>query len=239
MGKLFLITRLLPMKNYKILIVDDEKDIVEFIQYNLEQEGFKVIIAYNGEEAIDKIKEKPDFVVLDVMMPGFDGYEVCKKIRAKEKYKNIPILFLTAKSSEQDEVYGLNIGADDYIAKPVSIKKLIARIKSNLRRSATSGEEDSTIEAGPIKIDKEKYVVYLNKKELIFPRKEFELLYYLVRKIGKVVPRDKILTTVWGEDVYVGDRTIDVHIRKIREKLGKYSNLIETVKGVGYRFKEG
>jgi len=223
----------------KILIVDDEKDIVEFIQYNLEQEGFKVITAYNGKEAIEKIKEIPDLVVLDVMMPGLDGYEVCKKIRAKEKYKNIPILFLTAKSSEQDEVHGLDIGADDYIAKPVSIKKLIARIKSNLRRSNVSGNGESIniIEAGPIKIDKEKYVVFLNKNKLVFPRKEFELISYLAEKVGKVIPRDKILDTIWGEDVYVGDRTIDVHIRKIREKLGDYSSLIETVKGVGYRFK--
>ena len=224
----------------KILIVDDEKDIVEFIQYNLEQEGFQVITAYNGKEAIATIKEKPDLIVLDVMMPGLDGYEVCEKIRAKEKYKNIPILFLTAKSSEQDEVHGLDIGADDYIAKPVSIKKLIARIKSNLRRSDLNSNEKikSIIEAGPIKIDKEKYVVYLNKDKLVFPRKEFELISYLAENEGKVVPRDQILNTIWGEDVFVVDRTIDVHIRKIREKLGNYSNLIETVKGVGYRFKE-
>ncbi len=223
----------------KILIVDDEKDIVEFIQYNLEQEGFQVITAYNGKEAIEALKEKPDLIVLDVMMPEIDGYEVCEKIRAKEKYKNIPILFLTAKSSEQDEVHGLNIGADDYIAKPVSIKKLIARIKSNLRQSDFNNNEDRNIiiEAGPIKIDKEKYVVYLNKEKLVFPRKEFELISYLAEKAGKVVPRDQILNTVWGKDVFVVDRTIDVHIRKIREKLGDYSNLIETVKGVGYRFK--
>ena len=224
----------------KILIVDDEKDIIEFIQYNLEQEGFQVITAYNGKEAIATIKEKPDLIVLDVMMPGLDGYEVCEKIRAKEKYKNIPILFLTAKSSEQDEVHGLDIGADDYIAKPVSIKKLIARIKSNLRRSDLNSNEKikSIIEAGPIKIDKEKYVVYLNKDKLVFPRKEFELISYLAENEGKVVPRDQILNAIWGEDVFVVDRTIDVHIRKIREKLGDYSNIIETVKGVGYRFKE-
>ncbi len=223
----------------KILIVDDEKDIVEFIQYNLEQEGFQVITAYNGKEAIELIKEKPDLVILDVMMPGLDGYEVCKKIRAKEKYKSIPILFLTAKSSEQDEVHGLDIGADDYITKPVSIKKLIARIKSNLRRRDISSivETNSIIEVGPIKIDRDKYVVYLNEEKLIFPRKEFKLISHLAEKAGKVVLRDQILKNIWGEDVYVGDRTIDVHIRKIREKLGDFSSLIETVKGVGYRFK--
>ncbi len=223
----------------KILIVDDEKDIVEFIQYNLVHEGFKVITAYNGKEAIKLIEEKPDLIVLDVMMPGLDGYEVCKEIRAKEKYKNIPILFLTAKSSEQDEIHGLNLGADDYISKPVSVKKLIARIKSNLRQSDTdrNGINNSLIETGPIKIDKEKYVVYLNKEKLVFPRKEFELISYLAEKAGNVVPREQILNAIWGEDVFVVDRTIDVHIRKIREKLGNYSNLIETVKGVGYRFK--
>ena len=224
----------------KILIVDDEKDIVEFIQYNLEQEGFHVITAYNGKEAIERIIEKPDLIVLDVMMPGLNGYEVCEKIRTDEKYKNIPILFLTAKSSEQDEVHGLDIGADDYIAKPVSIKKLIARIKSNLRRSDINSNKgtNSIIEAGPIKINKEKYVVYLNKDKLVFPRKEFELISYLAEKEGKVVTRDQILKKIWGENVYVVDRTIDVHVRKIREKLGDYSNLIETIKGVGYRLKE-
>lgn len=224
----------------KILLVDDEKDIVEFIQYNLEQEGFQVITAFNGKEAIKLIEEKPDLIVLDVMMPGLDGYEVCVKIRSKEKYKNTPILFLTAKSSEQDEIHGLDLGADDYISKPVSVKKLIARIKSNLRQSDTdsNGAKNILIESGPITIDKEKYVVYLNKEKLVFPRKEFELISYLTENAGNVVPREQILNAIWGEDVFVVDRTIDVHIRKIREKLGDYSNLIETVKGVGYRFKE-
>jgi two-component system, OmpR family, alkaline phosphatase synthesis response regulator PhoP len=224
----------------KILVVDDEKDIVEFIQYNLEQEGYQVVTAYNGNEALDAIKQKPDLVVLDVMMPGIDGYDVCRKIRANEIYKNIPILFLTAKTSEQDEIIGLNIGADDYIPKPISIKKLIARIKSNIRQSDSSKEDESNgiIEAGPIKIDREAYVVYLNDEKLVFPRKEFEIISYLANKPGKVIPREQLLTSIWGDDVYVVDRTIDVHIRKIREKLDKYSNLIETVKGVGYRFKE-
>lgn len=227
------------MKYPKILLVDDEKDIIEFIQYNLEQDDFRVITASNGKDAIEKMKEKPDLVVLDVMMPNLDGYEVCKKIRSKKVYKDIPILFLTAKSSEQDEVHGLNIGADDYIAKPVSIKKLIARIKSNIRRKDISSSEElnSIIEVGPIRIDRGEYVVYLNNEKLVLPRKEFEIISFLAKKPGKVIPRDQILNSIWGEDVYVVDRTIDVHIRKIREKLGEYSNLIETVKGVGYRFK--
>ena len=223
----------------KILVVDDERDIVEFIQYNLEREGFQVITAYNGYEALEAIKEKPDLVVLDVMMPGIDGYEVCEKIRLKEQYKNIPILLLTAKTREQDEIYGLELGADDYIPKPVSIQKLIARIKSNIRQSDANSPEvsDRIIEVGPIKIDKDAYVVYLNNEKLVFPRKEFEIISYLANKPGKVIPREQLLSSIWGDDVFVGDRTIDVHVRKIREKLNKFSNLIETVKGVGYRFK--
>jgi len=224
----------------KILVVDDEKDIVEFIQYNLEKEGFQVITAYNGTAALEAIKEKPDLVVLDVMMPGIDGYEVCKKIRLEDKYKNIPILLLTAKTREQDEIRGLELGADDYIPKPISVQKLLARIKSNIRQSLTIINETSIgiIEVGPIKIDREAYIVYLNNGKIIFPRKEFELISYLASKPGKVIPREQLLNSIWGEDVFVGDRTIDVHVRKIREKLDKYSNLIETVKGVGYRFKE-
>lgn len=223
----------------KILVVDDEKDIVEFIQYNLEKEGFEVITAHNGNEALEAIKEKPDLVVLDVMMPGIDGYEVCEKIRLEDKYKSIPILLLTAKTREQDEIRGLELGADDYIPKPVSIQKLIARIKSNIRQSESNITEISNgiIEVGPIKIDREAYIVYLNAEKIVFPRKEFEIIYYLANKPGKVIPREQLLSSIWGDDVFVGDRTIDVHVRKIREKLDKYSNLIETVKGVGYRFK--
>ncbi len=222
----------------KILVVDDEKDIVEFIQYNLEQEGYQVMTAYNGNEAIEVIKAKPDLIILDVMMPGLSGYEVCEKIKEKDKFKNIPILFLTAKTSEQDEIYGLNLGADDYITKPVSIKKLIARIKSNLRQSDSNPltEVDNIIEIGNIQINRDTYAVYLDGEKIIFPRKEFELIFYLANNLGKVMPREQLLKSVWGEDVYVGDRTIDVHIRKVREKLGKYSSSIETVKGVGYRF---
>jgi two-component system alkaline phosphatase synthesis response regulator PhoP len=224
--------------NPKILIVDDEKDIVEFIQYNLEQEGFEVIVAYNGKDALKLVEENPSLILLDVMMPELDGYEVCRKIRKKEKHKNLPILFLTARTSEQDEIEGLDVGADDYISKPVSIKKLIARIKSNIRQSdIRSNEPNKVIKVGPIKIDKDEYILYLDDEKIVLPRKEFEIISYLANKSGKVIPREKLLNSIWGKDVFVGDRTIDVHIRKIREKLGSYSNLIETVKGVGYRFK--
>lgn len=224
----------------KVLVVDDEKDIVEFLAYNLEQEGYQVITANDGMEALDKMQEKPDIVILDVMMPKMDGYETCTKIKANDNYKNIPVLFLTAKSGEIDEVHGLNIGADDFIQKPVSTKKIIARIKSNLRRSgqeSAGSDSRAKVKIGPLEIDHERYVVYLDNEQLIFPKKEFEILSFLARNPGKVYPREKILNDVWGNDIYVVERTIDVHVRKIREKLGDYSSLIETVKGVGYRFK--
>jgi two-component system alkaline phosphatase synthesis response regulator PhoP len=224
----------------KILLVDDEKDIVEFLQYNLEQEGFKVIVAYDGKEALEKLSKNPDLIILDVMMPRMDGYETCSKIKTMEEYKNIPIIFLTAKSSEIDEVHGLNIGAVDFIQKPISPKKLVARVKSNLRKMETANDiqsQSKEIAIGPLVIDKEKYSVLLDGNPIILPKKEFEILAYLAGNPGKVFPRSKILNDIWGMDIYVVERTIDVHIRKIREKLDEYSDLIETIKGVGYRFK--
>lgn len=228
------------MNKKKILLVDDEKDIVEFLKYNLEQEGFEVIEGYNGREALDKISLKPDLVILDIMMPEMDGFEVCRKLREMNGYENLPVIFLTAKSGETNEIKGLELGASDYIQKPVSPKKLIARVNSNLRKNDDSGVDSKNpvkIKIGPLFIDKEEYIITVNGEKKIFPRKEFELLYYLANNPGKVLNRELLLKNVWGSDVYVVDRTIDVHIRKIREKLGSYSNLIETVKGVGYRFK--
>lgn len=225
----------------KILLVDDEKDIVEFLQYNLEQEGFKVITAYDGIEALEKMSQKPDLLILDVMMPRMNGYEVCSKIRSQDEYKNIPIVFLTAKSSEIDEVHGLDIGANDFIQKPISPKKLIARVRSNLRRIEANQNElsqNKEITIGPLVINKEKYTVTLESKQIVLPKKEFEILAYLASNPGRVFHRDKILNDIWGSDVYVVERTIDVHVRKIREKLGSYAELIETIKGVGYRFKD-
>ncbi len=223
----------------KILLVDDEPDIVEFLQYNLLHEGFEVISAYDGIKALEKMSEKPDLVILDIMMPKLDGYEVCKRIRTNPDYKNIPVIFLTAKSGEVNEILGLELGASDYIQKPISPKKLIARVRSNLRKGDSSEvkKEPVKIEIGPLKIDREQYIVYLDGEEKVFPRKEFEVLYYLANNPGRVFSRDTLLKDVWGADVYVVDRTVDVHIRKIREKLGTFSDLIETVKGVGYRFK--
>jgi len=223
----------------KILLADDEKDIVEFLQYNLKQEGFDVITAYDGLETLEKIKETPDLILLDIMMPKMDGYEVCKKIRATKGFEHTPIIFLTAKAGEVNEIKGLEIGASDYIQKPISPRKLIARVKANLRSSGKDEGKKSPprVTIGPLMIDKEKYEVSIEGKIKIFPRKEFEVLYYLANNPGRVFGREILLKDVWGPEVYVVDRTVDVHIRKIREKLGDYSDLIETVKGVGYRFK--
>jgi two-component system alkaline phosphatase synthesis response regulator PhoP len=222
----------------KILLVDDEKDIVEFLEYNLNQEGFEVVSAYDGIEALRKLSEKPDLIILDIMMPKMDGYEVCKRIRENRAYADTPIIFLTAKGAETDEIKGLELGASDFIKKPISPKKLIARVNSNLRKSSREEKNQPLkIEIGPLMIDRDKYVVLVDGEETVFPRKEFELLYFLANNPGKVFSRDALLRTVWGTDVYVVDRTVDVHVRKIREKLDKYSDLIETLKGVGYRFK--
>ena len=224
----------------KILLVDDEPDIVEFLKYNLEQQNFKVLVGYNGIEALKKVKQNPDLIILDIMMDGMNGFEVCEKIKANPKYENIPIIFLTAKAGEVDEIKGLKIGASDYIQKPISPKKLIARVISNLRKSGKVQKQTAAprvTEAGPILIDLDKYIIKVSGKTKILPRKEFKLLHFLAENPGKVFTRDDLLKSVWGEDVYVVPRTVDVHIRKIREKLGESAGLIETVKGVGYKFK--
>lgn len=227
----------------KILLADDEKDIVEFLEYNLASEGFEVITAYDGKEALDKLSHKPDLIILDVMMPKVDGYEVCRQIRKNDQFSNTPVIFLTAKSSEVDEIKGLELGADDFIGKPISPKKLVARVKANLRKSElqtsenNTEEENSVIKIGPLEINRDKYEVLLHGQSIIFPRKEFEILSYLASKPGKVFGRETILHDIWGTDVFVVDRTIDVHIRKIREKLTDYADMIETIKGVGYRFR--
>ncbi len=224
----------------KILLVDDEPDIVEFLKYNLEQQNFEVIVGYNGIEALKKVKQNPDLILLDIMMDGMNGFEVCEKIKAAPEYKNIPIIFLTAKAGEADEIKGLKIGASDYIQKPISPKKLIARVISNLRKvdGAEKNKRNSkVIKIGPIVIDLEKFIVTVDGKTKILPRKEFQLLHFLAENPGKVFSREDLLKSIWGEDVYVVPRTVDVHIRKIREKLGDNASLIETLKGVGYKFK--
>jgi two-component system, OmpR family, alkaline phosphatase synthesis response regulator PhoP len=225
----------------RILIVDDEPDIIRLLKYNLEKEGFEVLVANDGVKAIERAGEHPDLIVLDVMMPRMDGWEVVRRLKQDKRTADIPVIFLTAKASEMDEVVGLELGADDYIVKPISPRKLLARINSRLRQrqsSAGSAEQEQVIKAHGIVINVPNYSVKVAGDDLFFPRKEFEVLTYLARHRGRVMTRDMILDAVWGQEVHVVDRTIDVHIRGIREKLGKRGDVIETVKGVGYRFKE-
>ncbi len=225
------------MLKQTILVVDDEQDLLDLIEYNLKKKDFEVLKAENGQEGIYLTKKnKPDLVLLDIMMPKMDGLEVCERMRMDPETKQIPIIFLTARGDEKTEIEGLDRGADDYITKPISTTKLISRIKAVLRRFQDTAEEVNRLEVHDLAIDKDRYIVIRNGKDYHLPRKEFELLYYLASRKGKVLDRQTLLNKVWGDNIYVVDRTVDVHIRKIREKLGDH--YIETVKGVGYRFKE-
>jgi two-component system, OmpR family, alkaline phosphatase synthesis response regulator PhoP len=223
--------------DYKILLVDDEPDILEFLSYNLKKEGYQVLTANNGKEAVSVAKrEGPQLIILDVMMPDMDGIETCREIRDLPGLKDVMIAFLTARSEDYSQIAGFEVGADDYINKPIKPRVLISRIKALLRRSGNgdSGAADKS-DMGGIKIDRERYVVVQDGKEINLPKKEFELLALLASKPGKVFTREVILDKVWGGEVVVGDRTIDVHIRKLREKLGE--DFIRTVKGIGYKFE--
>lgn len=220
-----------------ILVVDDEQDLLDLIEYNLKKEGFNVLKAEDGQEGIEVAREhSPDLILLDIMMPKMDGLEAVEVIRDDDELGRIPIIFLTARGDEKTEVEGLNKGGDDYITKPISTTKLISRIKAVLRRFEET-EEPNRIDVHDIQIDKDRYIVTRGEdEEFQLPRKEFELLYFLASRKGKVMDRQTLLNHVWGDNVYVVDRTVDVHVRKIREKLG--DEYIETVKGVGYRFKK-
>lgn len=223
-------------KKHKILVVDDEPDILEFIRYNLERDGFDVHLANNGREAIEKARVvKPELILLDVMMPEMDGVETCVELREIDELKNTYIAFLTARSEDYSQIAGFEAGADDYISKPIRPRVLVSRIKAILRRNQSAAEAPTSSEVKGLKIDRERYLVVKEDQELTLPKKEFELLALLISSPGKVFTRDVILSSVWGEDVVVGDRTIDVHIRKLREKIG--SQYIRTVKGVGYKFE--
>lgn len=218
----------------KILLVDDEQDILEFLSYNLQKEGYKVLTCTNGKEAIAiASKEIPDLIVLDVMMPEMDGMETCVEMRKIPQLQNAVITFLTARSEDYSQIAGFDVGADDYISKPVKPRVFVSRVKALLRRKEISPE--GVMEVSGIKIDREKYQIEKDGKEIQLPRKEFELLTLLMSGGGKVFTRDVILERVWGNEVVVGDRTIDVHIRKLREKLG--DEFIKTIKGVGYKFE--
>ena len=218
----------------KILIADDEPDILEIIQYNLRNEGYEVATAKNGNEAIDMAKRfQPDLIILDIMMPGKNGIEVCNILRLQPAFNDTLIIFLTALSDEGSEVKGLETGADDYLTKPVSPKILVSKINALFRR--VNKEDTGLMQIGDLKIDREKYIINYLGNNIILARKEFELLALLAGKPGKVFLRNEILNQVWGTEVIVGDRTIDVHIRKIRQKLNL--DCITTVKGVGYKFQ--
>src|ERR1700760_1705304 len=221
-------------KGKKILIADDEPDILEIIQYNLTKEGYEVITAKDGDEAIGKAKIiRPDLIILDIMMPKKNGVEVCEILRSQPSFKETLILFLTALSDEGSHVRGLETGADDYISKPISPKVLLSKVNSLFRRLKKDGG-NKVICVGNIKKDPVKFEVSVEKEPVTLAKKEFELLHMLASKPGRVFLRNEILNQVWGNDVIVGDRTIDVHIRKIRQKLG--IDCITTVKGVGYKF---
>ncbi len=226
------------MSKSHILLVDDEHDILDLIEYNLIKQGYSVTKADSGSSALAFAREHhPDLILLDIMMPGMDGYEVCSHLKQDPSLKNIPVIFLTARSDETSEVRGLDLGGDDYVTKPISISKLLSRIKALLRRSRGAVEKsEEPIVIHGLEIDREQYVVIKNGNEIRLPRKEFEVLYFLARHKGKVVTRQVLLDEIWGNNIYVVDRTVDVHIRKIREKIG--DDMIETIKGVGYRFRK-
>jgi two-component system alkaline phosphatase synthesis response regulator PhoP len=224
-------------KDIVILLVDDEPDILEIVGYNLTQEGYSIVTAENGLKAINQAKKhKPHLIILDVMMPEMDGIEACEKLRAIPELSQSIITFLTARGEDYSQLAGFEAGADDYITKPVKPKVLVSKVKALLRRFRESEEAPKNLKLGNLVINREEYKVIKDKQEMLLPRKEFELLALLASKPGKVFKREEILDNVWGNEVIVGGRTIDVHIRKLREKIG--NDRFKTVKGVGYKFVE-
>lgn len=217
-----------------ILVVDDEKDVVEVVGHFLEEEGYTVHSAYDGEEALEMASGDVDLIVLDIMLPGVDGYEVCRKLRSRVETEEIPIVFLSAKTEEEDQIEGLMLGGDDYLTKPVSPQVLVAHVKAVLRRSGV--EESSILEVDGLKIYEDEYRAELNGEDLGLTLTEFELLRYLVRHPRKAFTRQQLLETIWKDAMMVTERTVDAHIKNLREKLGDYAEHIQTVRGVGYRF---
>ncbi len=227
------------MKKAKILVVDDEKDIIELVRYNLEKEGFAVISATDGEEALKLVSEKePEMVILDLMLPGIDGLDVCRELKRNDKTSSIQVIMLTAKGEESDIVVGLELGADDYITKPFSPRVLIARVKAVLRRTKEKREEAKIIKINQLTIDLIRYHVTFKGKPLVLTSTEFNILAFLAQNRGRVYTRDQLLDQAWKGESFVVDRTVDVHIRRLRQKLCQGSQLIETIRGVGYKFKD-
>lgn len=224
----------------KVLIVDDEPNILELLDYNLQKEGYQVVRADSGEKAVAMLeKEKPSIVLLDQMLPGLDGLDVLKKIRANDAYAEMPVIMVTAKSEEIDKIIGLELGADDYITKPFSVRELCARVKAQLRRSKRLDPSQAADQAaGGLRIDAASYKAYIGETELKLTLKEFELLSLLMANRATVLTRDTILNRVWGYEYFGETRTVDVHITNLRKKIGEYGDCIETVRGVGYRFNE-
>jgi two-component system, OmpR family, alkaline phosphatase synthesis response regulator PhoP len=219
----------------KVLLVDDEQDIVDLLRYNLEREGFLVYTALNGRDALKSAKlNRPDLIVLDIIMPGMDGVEVCMQLRQMPDMRNTLIAFLTARGEDYSQIAGFEAGADDYMTKPVRPKVFVSKVKAMLKRSTGDRNEEKVLESGGIKVDLERVLVHVGDQELQLPKKEFELLVLLMGRPGKVFKREEIYGQVWGNELFVGDRTIDVHIRKLREKIG--DDRIKTIKGIGYKF---
>jgi len=226
------------MTRAKILIIEDDHDIVEMLEYNLQEQGYATISAFNGKDGIVLAqKEQPDLIILDIMLPITDGFEVCRTIKSNQMTTNIPIIILSAKSQETDKVVGLELGADDYVTKPFSPRELLARIKAMLRRGREP-QPSGVIKRGDIIIDSTRHKVAIRGKEILLTFTEFKLLELMARRPGIVLSRDRILNAVSGDDAVVCDRTVDAHIKSLRQKLGKAKDYIETVRGVGYRFKE-
>lgn len=224
----------MEFNDFKVLLVDDEPDVLEFMKYNLEKEGFWVYTASNGQDGIHLAQKiKPHLIVLDLMMPKMDGITACRELRAMPEFKSTLITFLTARDEDYSQIAGFEVGADDYITKPIKPKVLVSRIKGLMRRLETK-ETPTVVKVGDIEIDRERYIVKTKTEELTLPKKEFELLMLLASKPGRVFKREEILSRVWGNDTIVGDRTIDVHIRKLREKIG--DDCFKTIKGIGYKF---
>ncbi|HYG40217.1 MAG TPA: response regulator transcription factor [Cytophagales bacterium] len=223
-------------QNHKVLVVDDDPDILELLQYNLTKDGYEVKTALDGKKGIEIAKEfSPRLILLDIMMPGMDGVETCRQLREIPEMQSTFIIFLTARAEEYSEIAAFDVGADDYITKPIKPRALMSRISALFRRESKNTKDSTKISIGPLTIDRTSYTVFIESNQIVLPKKEFELLYFLAQNPNKVFGRDDLLQNIWGSDVYVLARTVDVHIRKVREKIGE--GYITTVKGVGYKFE--